>query len=171
METLDFIFNNKKKVKLPPPTVGAYYHIYHAVSDSEVTEGLCDWLTSGGPQARAYIEPIDIIKARIILSEWLKELRQREEYRPPHIEGDVQETRYRTVYHELKLVSDYTHDSFSELKKMDVLTFWRLYRDAVIYNCNKSEDGREYLDRAFANVQTKPDRAAIAQIIAMQGVR
>lgn len=168
METLKYLFNNGKTVKLPPPTVEAYYHIYHAVDDSEVTEGLCDWLTSGGPEARAYIDAVDIIKARIVLSGWLKELRKREEYYPPHVEGDVPETRYITVYHELKLVSEYTHDSFSELKKMDILTFWRLYRDAIIYNCNKSDEGREYLERAFANVQTKPDRAAIAQIIASQ---
>lgn len=168
METLKYTFNNGKTVKLPPPTVEAYYHIYHAISEIEVTEGLCDWLTSGGPQARAYIEPIDIVKSRIVLSEWLRQLRKREEYYPPHVEGDVSEARYRTVYHELKAVSEYTRDSFSELKKIDVLTFWRLYRDAIIYNCNKSEDGREYLERAFANVQTKPDRRAIAQIIAMQ---
>lgn len=168
METLKYLFNNGKTVKLPPPTVEAYYHIYHAVDDSEVTEGLCDWLTSGGPEARAYIDAVDIIKARIVLRGWLKELRKRDEYYPPHVEGDVPETRYSTVYHELKLVSEYTHDSFSELKKMDVLTFWRLYRDAIIYNCNKSDEGREYLERAFANVQTKPDRAAIAQIIASQ---
>ena len=114
------------------------------------------------------MEPIDIVKAKIVLSSWLKELRKREEYYPPHVEGDVPETRYSTVYHELKLVSEYTRDSFSELKKMDVLTFWRLYRDAIIYSCNKSEDGREYLDRAYAQIQTKPDRAAIAEIIRMQ---
>ena len=65
MERLNYTFNNEKTVKLPPPSVKAYYQIYHAVDESEVTEGLCDWLTSGGPQARAYIEPIDIIKARI----------------------------------------------------------------------------------------------------------
>ena len=168
METYEFIFNNEKKVKLSPPTVEAYYHIYHAVSDSEVIEGLCDWLTSGGPQARAYVEPIDIVKAKIVLSSWLKELRKREEYYPPHVEGDIPDTRYSTVYHELKVVSDYTRDSFSELKKMDILTFWRLYRDAIIYSCNKSEDGKEYLDRAYAQIQTKPDRAAIAEIIRMQ---
>ena len=102
------------------------------------------------------------------MSTWLKELRKREEYYPPHVEGDVPETRYNTVYHELKAVSEYTHDSFTTLEKMDVLTFWRLYRDAIIYNCNKSDEGREYLERAFANTQTKPDRAAIAQIIASQ---
>ena len=97
METLKYLFNNGKTVKLPPPTVEAYYHIYHAVDDSEVTEGLCDWLTSGGPEARAYIDAVDIIKARIVLSGWLKELRKREEYYPPHVEGDVPETRYSTV--------------------------------------------------------------------------
>ena len=165
---MEFIFSNGKKVKLPPPTVASYYKIYHAVDIAEEIEGLCEWLGSTDT-ARSYIAPADIIRAKDELRIWLSELRKREEYQAPHVDGDtLPETHYKTVYHELKMVSDYTHDSFTELKQLDVLTFWRLYRDAIIYNCNKSDEGRTYLDRAFASVQTKPDRAAIAQIIAMQ---
>lgn len=168
MRKLEFIFNNGKKVELMPPSVESYYKIYHAVDSSEETEGLCEWLGSTDT-ARAYIAPIDVIKAKYELSRWLAQLRKREEYRAPHVEGDVVTgTQFTTVYFELKTVSDYTHDSFTELKKMDVLCFWRLYRDAIIYNCSKSEDGKAYLEKAYASVQTKPDRAAIAQIIAMQ---
>lgn len=169
METFEYTFENGKKVKLPPPTVEAYYKIYYAVSGSEITEGICDWLTSGGLQSRVYIEPIDVVKARSVLSEWLRKLRQQHAYKPPHVKEDtLSESHYSTVYHELKLVSDYTHDSFTTLRKMDVLTFWRYYRDAIIHNCNKSEDGRDYLNRAYNQEQTKPDRAAIAAIMNMQ---
>lgn len=169
METLDYIFENGKKVKLPPPTVGAYYKIYHAISESEKVEGLCEWLASSTEQARAYIQPIDMVKAELALSAWLRELRQRPEYKAPYYKSDTPtETYYSTVYHELKVVSDYTHDSFTELKKIDVLTFWRYYRDAIIYNCSKSDIGMEYLKNAYNQEQTKPDRAAIAAIIKMQ---
>lgn len=169
METFDYKFDNGKKVHLPPPTVEAYYKIYHAISDSEKVEGLCEWLAGGSPEARAYIQPIDMAKAELALSAWLRDLRQRPEYKAPYYKSEEQtETHYSTVYHELKVVSDYTHDSFTELKKIDVLTFWRYYRDAIIYNCSKSEIGMEYLKNAYNQEQTKPDRAAIAAIMNMQ---
>lgn len=169
METFEYTFGNGKKVKLLPPSVDAYYKIYHGLSDGEKVEGLCEWLASSSEQARAYIEPIDIVKAEIALSEWLRKLREHPAYKPPHVKEDTpSESHYSTVYHELKLVSDYTHDSFTTLRKMDVLTFWRYYRDAIIHNCNKSEDGRDYLNRAYNQEQTKPDRAAIAAIMNMQ---
>ena len=169
METFEYTFENGKKVKLPPPSVDAYYKIYHALSDTEKVEGLCEWLAGGSPEARAYIQPIDMIKAELALSSWLRELRQRTEYKAPYYKSEeATETHYSTVYRELKVVSDYTHDSFTELRKIDVLTFWRYYRDAIIYNCSKSEAGTEYLSKAYNQEQTKPDRAAIAAIMNMQ---
>lgn len=169
METFNYIFENGKKVQLPPPTVEAYYQIYHALNDSEKVEGLCSWLAGGSQEARAYIKPIDMVKAGLSLSSWLRELRQRPEYKAPYYKSEEQtETHYSTVYHELKVVSDYTNDSFTELKKIDVLTFWRYYRDAIICNCSKSEAGAEYLQKAYNQEQTKPDRAAIAAIMNMQ---
>lgn len=169
METYEYTFSNGKKVKLPPPSVDAYYKIYYSLSDSEKVAGLCEWLASSSEQARAYIELIDIVKAETALSEWLKKLREHPAYKPPHVKEDTpSESHYSTVFHELKLVSDYTRDSFTTLRKMDVLTFWRYYRDAIIYNCNKSEDGKEYLNKAYNQEQTKPDRVAIAAIMNMQ---
>lgn len=169
METFEYTFANGKKVKLLPPSVDAYYKIYHGLSGGEKVEGLCEWLASSSEKARAYIEPIDIVKAEIALSEWLRKLREHPAYKPPHVKEDTpSESHYSTVYHELKLVSDYTHDSFTTLRKMDVLTFWRYYRDAIIYICSKSEDGKEYLNKAYNQEQTKPDRAAIAAIMNMQ---
>ena len=64
METFDYLFDNGKKVHLPPPTVEAYYQIYHALNDSEKVEGLCEWLAGGSPEARAYIQPIDMVPLR-----------------------------------------------------------------------------------------------------------
>lgn len=169
MENLEYTFYNRKKSKLPPPTVDAYYKIYHGLSESEKVEGLCEWLASSSEQARAYITPIDVVKAEIELSKWLRELRQRPEYKAPTVKDDnTPEMHYITVYQELKVVSDYTGDSFSKLREMDLLTFWRYYRDAIIYNCSKSEQGIEYLDKSYNQEQTKPDRAAIAAIIEMQ---
>ena len=169
MQILEFEFSNRKISKLPPPTVDAYYKIYFAVSEKEEVEGISDWLTSATEEARQYINTDDIIKAKKELSDWLRELRRNPAYKPPHAKDDTQEEiYYKTSFHELKIVSDYTGINFNELRKMDVLTFWRYYRDAIIHICNKSEDGKDYLRRAYNEEQTKPDRAAIAAIMNMQ---
>lgn len=168
METLEFIFENEKKVKLPPPTVGAYYKIYCYAQPYEKTEGLAEWLASGSVQARAYIEPMDIIKAEIALSEWLRRLRQFPQYKPPHVPGDKDDSQYKTDFHELKAVSDYTGMNFKELRELDLLNFWRYYRDAIIYQLKKSDAGQDYLKQAYNSEQTKPDRAGLAQYIESQ---
>ena len=118
-------------------------------NDSEKVEGLCEWLASGSQEARAYIKPYrhgesrtrsQFVAARSetasIQSTILQEKNKQRHTTAPYI-------------HELKVVSDYTHDSFTELKKIDVLTFWRYYRDAIIYNCSKSDIGMEYLKKCI----------------------
>ena len=103
------------------------------------------------------------------LNHWLREQRAKEEYSPPVIATEAGENElYKTVYHEMKLVYDYSGIDFMRLRKLDVLTFWRYFRDAIIYRSKQSEQGREYLEKAHNSVQTKPDRAAIAELIRMQ---
>lgn len=168
METIDFILTKGKKVKLPPPSVDAYYKIYFFAENSEKIIGLSEWLASGSEDARGDILLSDITRAEIVLSEWLRKLRQLPPYKVPHAPGDKDESPYKTDYHELKAVSDYTGMNFRELRELDLLTFWRYYKDAIIYKLKKTEAGQEYLRRAWNTEQTKPDREAIAQIIAAQ---
>jgi len=166
---IQFKLKCKKTVGLPPPTVDSYYKIYFPASEQEKTEGIIDWLGSGDLEARAYIEPEDILRAEEFLSDWLRLKRKEEEYIPPHVATDVVEkTVYSTIYHEMKFVADYTLMSFAEIRQIDVLQFWRYYRDAVIYRAKTSEGGKEFLERAYNSVQTKPDMAAIAELIKQQ---
>ena len=55
-----------------------------------------------------------------------------------------------------------------ELRELDLLTFWRYYRDAIIYQLKKSDAGQDYLKQAYNSEQTKPDRAGLAQYIESQ---
>lgn len=159
----------KRKIELPPPTVDMYYKVFHPVTEQEKIEGVIDWLGSGKLEDRAYIKAEDIPLAEVFLNVWLRKMRNEEEYRPPHIATDsAEESHYKTAFHEMKFVSDYTNMSFLELRGLDVLLFWRYYRDAIIYNAIQSESGKEYLNKAYNSVQTKPDRAAIAELIESQ---
>ena len=57
-----------------------------------------------------------------------------------------------------KLISDYANISIPETFNLDVFTYWGLLHDAVVYVCNKTEKGKEYLERAYNHSQTEPDR-------------
>jgi hypothetical protein len=41
---------------------------------------------------------------------------------------------------------------------MEVLEYWLLLRDAVIYNYMQTKEGREYLDNCYRMEQKEPDR-------------
>lgn len=159
----------ERSIELPPPTVDIYYKIYYPASEQEKIEGVIDWLGSGRLEDRAIIQAEDIPKAEVFLNVWLKQKRSEEQYTPPHIATDTEDNSvYKTEFHEMKFVSDYTNMNFQELRGLDVLTFWRYYRDAIIYKGIQSEHGKEFLNNAYNSVQTKPDRLAIAELIQSQ---
>jgi hypothetical protein len=166
---MKFKLQCKKIIDLPIPSVDLYYKLMHYVDEKEKLNGIIDWLGSGEFENRAYIQPEDLPRAEMYLNHWLREQRSKEEYSPPVIATEAGENElYKTVYHEMKLVYDYSGIDFMRLRKLDVLTFWRYFRDAIIYRSKQSEQGREYLEKAHNSVQTKPDRAAIAELIRMQ---
>lgn len=159
----------KKHIELPPPTVDCYYKLLYPDSEQEKTQSVIEWLGSGKIEDRAYIKAEDIIRAEIFLIDWLRKTRKEEKYTAPHISTDVHESGpYTTTYHEMKFVSDYTGMNFADIRLLDVLQFWRYYRDAIIYTSIQSDKGKEYLKNAYNSVQTKPDRAAIAELIESQ---
>ena len=64
-----------------------------------------------------------------------------------------------------KLVSDYTGLSFFEIEELYIDDFLSFRRDAFIYNMERNEGGREYLENAWILEQTKPDRKALRETI------
>lgn len=159
----------RKSIRLLPINVKEYYQIFHPVDDSEKIFGLTDWIARSDEEKKSSITVEDLYIIEIELLNWLRTEREKEQYKAPYYKQAAQNEVYFTrEYDELKLVSDYTNSSFGELQELDIFTFWRYYRDAVIWNCSKTEEGREYLRNAYNSVQTKPDRAAIAQLISPQ---
>ncbi len=55
------------------------------------------------------------------------------------------------------MVQEYTGIDFLRIGELSVFDFWRYLHDAVIWNCGQTEDGRNYLERAYNFQQTKPD--------------
>lgn len=76
--------------------------------------------------------------------------------------SDGKEEPYtETETDDLYLVSHYTGISFSELMRIDCITFKMLLRDALINRLRQSEEGREYLENCWLMKQTEPDRQTL----------
>ena len=75
---------------------------------------------------------------------------------------------------EEKTVSGYTKLNFIEIDELDVFIYWRYLRDAVIWNLNQTEKGKDYLKKAYNYTKNKnvdkADRNAIADFLA-EGVK
>ncbi len=63
--------------------------------------------------------------------------------------------------YEEKLVAEYLKISIIEVYKLDVVTFWYYLREAIVYSYSKTEEGREYLEKAWILTQTEPDVKAL----------
>lgn len=48
---------------------------------------------------------------------------------------------------------------------MMIFEYWLLLHDAVIYNHNQTEEGREYLDNCWRMEQTEPNRKRLREKI------
>lgn len=69
------------------------------------------------------------------------------------------------------MVQEYTGINFLELGEVDVFTFWTYLHDAVIWNCNQTDDGRKYLENAYNYKQTNPDRTGLKELMGMKVVK
>lgn len=70
---------------------------------------------------------------------------------------------------EKKTVRDYTGYDFDRIGALTVFEFWLYLRDAIIYNCQQSSEGKEYLEKCWAAEQTAPDRAALRKLFRKGG--
>ncbi|MBQ6250165.1 hypothetical protein [Ruminococcus sp.] len=71
---------------------------------------------------------------------------------------------YKCVSSDMKVVSDYTLLDFSQIDGLEVFDYYGYLHDAVVWNCSRSEAGRDYLEDAYMHSRTEPDRAALKNI-------
>lgn len=84
--------------------------------------------------------------------------RHKKELAPPSCPDDEQEGHLSAVTGDDKFVADYAGISIFQVQELDVFTYWQFLRDAVIFACQQTESGREYLEKCWVAQQTEPDR-------------
>ncbi len=62
-----------------------------------------------------------------------------------------------------KRISEYLKISVKEVEELDLIEYLFFFREAIIYNCSQTEDGREYLRNAKRLEETSPDRKKLRE--------
>lgn len=62
-----------------------------------------------------------------------------------------------------KRVAEYLRISMLEVEELDLIEYLFFKREAFIYNCSQTEEGREYLRNAKRLEQTSPDRKKLRE--------
>ncbi|MBP3380950.1 MAG: hypothetical protein J6K77_08830 [Ruminococcus sp.] len=83
---------------------------------------------------------------------------------PYYPEYEAEKRYFHCNSWELKTVADYTGLNFNEISELMITQFWAWLRDGFIFNCEKSEKGLEYLEKAYYNSQTDSDREAFREL-------
>jgi hypothetical protein len=84
----------------------------------------------------------------------------------PYAPGGESKGHYNVNTLEEKIVRDYTGYDFDRLCELDVFSYWLLLHDAVVYNCQQTEQGRAYLEKCWLLDQTEPDRDSLRKYFA-----
>lgn len=88
---------------------------------------------------------------------------------PYYPESSGERAFFRNSTQEVKTVSEYTGLNFLEVSDLELFDYWQYRRDAVIWNCGQTEEGREYLEKAYHYMknrnQDKADRKALAEFV------
>ncbi len=81
----------------------------------------------------------------------------------PSDDEDNMDTGYIVESIGEKRVAEYLKISMLEVEELDLIEYLFFLREAVIYNCSQTEDGREYLRNANRLEQTSPDRKKLRE--------
>ena len=79
-------------------------------------------------------------------------------YSPKKTEDKV---NYKCVSSDIKIVSNYTSLNFFQIGDLEVFDYYGYLHDAIVWNCSRTKEGRDYLEDAYMHSQTEPDRAEL----------
>lgn len=85
----------------------------------------------------------------------------RPKLRTPCVPSEERREFFANNSSDFKVVYDYTGLNFNEIYGLSVFDYFGYLHDAVVWNCNRTEAGREYLESAYNHSATEPDRVAL----------
>lgn len=166
MRIFEIRLKSKQKLSIGEPTVRECDGIINPNNTEELTSAAKSYLSRNneGIKISAEIQMSDIIALQILLTSWLRDIKVEEIYQAPPVQSTAQEENavpYKCTTTHIKAVADYAVMSFTEVYKLPITEFWKLFHDAVIWNYSRTEEGRDRLREAKAMSSTEPDREAL----------
>lgn len=80
---------------------------------------------------------------------------------PYYPTGNESKAFFKNNSSDVKIVSDYTGYNFGRVYELEIFEYWGYLHDAVVWNCSRTDAGKEYLENAYYYQQTEPDRKAL----------
>lgn len=144
-------------MKVKQPTVKQYYILKYSENIMAVIETVKELSGDSITNVSDFQQFVTGYLAAIEL-----EKSKNPDYNIPYFPEDETEKQYFNCNtQDIKIVSDYTGLSFFEIENLNVFVFWAYLHDAAVWNFNKTESGREYLEKAYTHQQKEPDREAL----------
>jgi len=143
------------------PTVRECDGIFTPVNYYEQIEAVESYLARNieGITVRDKLSALDIIVLEVRLGAWLAQLKETPEYKAPPVQSTAQTVLpYDCTTTHIKAVAEYARMSFIEVWSLPITDFWKLYRDAIIWNYSRTAEGIDQLEHAKAISATEPDR-------------
>lgn len=166
---------NSAELIIGEPTVRECDGILAPVTSSELIDAVAGYLSRNqqGVSVKEKLIAADIILVQIKLKEWLSGIKTSPVYQAPHIEpeSDVEELPYNCTTIHIKAVAEYARMSFCEVYALPITEFWKLFRDAIIWNYSRTESGIEKLRHAKCMSQTEPDRDSLKESSVIRRVK
>lgn len=153
---------NAEELIMGEPTVRECDGILSSATNSELIEAVAAYLSRNqqGVIVKEKLIAADIILVQIKLNEWLASIKTSPAYQAPRIEpdSDAEELPYNCTTTHIKAVAEYARMSFLEVYELRITEFWKLFRDAIIWNYSRTKEGIDKLEHAKNMSQTEPDR-------------
>lgn len=159
-QTMQVTFNDKI-VDVCPPKKSLLDALLKDADESEFIK-LCALSLSNNKQNQVFDDSELSAKNATVFYEsfiyFIKQIQDMPELKIPYYPEQSEDIKYNIETFSEKLVAEYSGLSFFEVGELNIVDYWLLVRNAVIYNRMQSEDGRKYLEKCWCTEQTKPDR-------------
>jgi len=151
----------KRLLTIGIPTVKECDGLFSPINSYEKIDAAEKYLSRNieGITVRDKLSALDILALEVRLGAWLAQLKETPEYKAPPVQSTAQTVLpYDCTTTHIKAVAEYARMSFSEVWELPITDFWKLFRDAIIWNYSRTAEGIDQLEHAKAISSTEPDR-------------
>lgn len=160
MQTFQFRIG-RQTLTMEVPTVRECDGLFSPINSYEKIDAAEKYLSRNieGITVRDKLSVLDILVLEDRLGAWLTQIKETSAYKTPPVQSTAQTVLpYDCTTTHIKAVAEYARMSFPEVWDLPITDFWKLFRDAIIWNYSRTAEGIDQLEHAKAMSATEPDR-------------